>query len=109
MAENEFVKTMIPNQVHNYIGATKLADPTTPTWQWLDPSANPIPPAPGAPGPGFEDWRAGQPGGPAAQYCMTINFNNGIYKWNDLRCSRSQNYICEKNAKWPKNMSTEQC
>ncbi|XP_041356620.1 uncharacterized protein LOC121373888 [Gigantopelta aegis] len=111
MAENDFLKTMTPtNRVHNYIGATKLADATTPTWRWTDPSANPIPPAPGAAGPGFEDWTAGQPGGgPTAQFCMSFRNQGGVFHWDDLSCARNEHYICEKNAKWPKKKSTEKC
>ena len=73
---------------HFWLGLHRApSDPSK--WLWVD--ASPVT---------FRDWYSGQPDNyRQEEFCgemYVLEVRNGVVKWNDLNCSRSSTFICEK-------------
>ena len=45
------------------------------------------------------DWGLNQPDGGVLQNCTVMNISD-TFRWHDLPCSSTNDYVCEKGIKW---------
>lgn len=90
--ENSFlIREFVITQQHSrHFWLGLLRAPSDPSkWLWVD--ASPVT---------FRDWYSGQPDNyRQEEFCgemYVLEVRNGVVKWNDLNCSRSSTFICEK-------------